>query len=428
MKHIKPIKIPKENNLREKLLRFYTKNKTFVIVASITILILLTVIIGLFVYQKIQSTKTQNESSSSAVVSDSEARNASQSAGPNFPSRTPLTPCFIGGKSVYERDILNNRYGMYMVTDHTNLTLDKQLSEISNLVNGSGGDWGYVLIPFWINYETSFNKNVWQQFFDLTEKYHLIPIIQLQTNQFGKDFLEPRITKTAKFLNSFYWPSSCRLITVFNEMNALEYYPNGIDPEGYAEGLNMIIDIFKKENKNFYMMNGGLNTSARSGPHYLDAEDFMIRMNNKVPGIFEKIDGWANHAYPQPEFSGDYYNPPSWYEKRDQIKSYEWELELLQKHFNITGLSVFITETGWVHKEGNIPKWQYKDSTLTATYFDDAFKNIWGPDDRIKAIIPFIFNHKAWTNFNWMNDDGYCFPQCDVLRNLPKVKGEAELK
>ena len=255
----------------------------------------------------------------------------------------------------------------------------------------------------------------------------MIPIIQLQTNHFEKGYIEERLTKTAKFLDSFYWSTSCRLVTVFNEMNAVEYYPNGIDPEGYAEALQLSIDIFKKENENFYVMNGALNTSARSGPNYLDAEDFMIRMNNKVPGIFEKIDGWAAHAYPQPEFSGDYHNPPYWYEKRDQIKSYEWELELLQQHFNVTGLSVFITETGWAHKEGNAPKWQYKNSSVTAAYLDDAFRNIWGPDDRIKAIIPFIFNHNAWTNFNWMSDDGTCFAQCEVLRNLPKVRGQTEI-
>ena len=428
MEHIKPIKIlEKDNSLKQKLAFFFTKHKVVAIITLIIVLLLLVIIAGWLIFKSVQNLREKNEASSSENIDNSEGKNASQSAGPNFPGRSPLAPCFVDGKSVYERGIPNNRYGLYMVTDHTNLSLEKQLSEISVLVNSNGGDWGYVLIPFWIT-PKAYTENQWQQFFTLAEKYHLIPIIQLQTKKFGKDYMEKRLTDSAKFLNSFYWPSSCRLITVFNEMNALEYYPDGIDPEGYAEALQLAIDIFKKENGNFYMMNGALNTSARTGPRYLDTEDFMISMNNKVPGIFEKIDGWAAHAYPQPEFSGDYYNPPSWYGKRDQIKSYEWELELLQKHFNVTGLSVFITETGWAHKEGNNPKWQYKDSSITASYYDDAFKNIWGPDDRIKAIIPFIFNHNAWTNFNWMNDDGTCFAQCDVLKNLPKVKGEAELK
>lgn len=335
------------------------------------------------------------------------------------------SPCFVDGKSILERDAPNNKYGMFMIADSSNLSLKTQMTEIAKLVNSNGGDWGYVLTHL---YTHNLNKKNWTAFFDLAAENHLIPIIQLQTATIDQNTMYANLQKTATFLNSFDWPSSCRYISVFNETNAKDYWQETLDPEGYAVILNDTINIFKTENENFYMMNGGFNTSCRNGPRYMDAEDYMLRMNQKIPGIFEHLDGWAAHAYPQPEFSGDYYNPPSWYGIRDQIKSYEWELELLQKHFGISDLPVFITETGWVHAEGNAPKWQYKSSSVTATYFDDAFRNIWGPDDRVVAITPFIFNHKGWTNFNWMNDDGYCFPQCDILKNIPKTAGQPILK
>lgn len=89
-----------------------------------------------------------------------------------------------------------------------------------------------------------------------------------------------------------------------------------------------------------------------------DEEEYLLAMNEAVPGIFEKLEGWATHSYPQPEFSGDFYNPPSWYETRDQIENYKWELELLRKHFGVTDLPIFITETGWAHKEGDELKWR----------------------------------------------------------------------
>ena len=146
-------------------------------------------------------------------------------------------------------------------------------------------------------------------------------------------------------------------------------------------------------------------------------------MNAAVPGIFKKIDGWANHAYPQPEFSGDFYNPPSWYGVRDQIENYKWEMGLLSRHFGVSGLPIFITETGWAHSEGSMPKKEYKSSTVTARYFDDAYRNHWLPNNQIVAIMPFVWYKPDAPNFNWKRDDGSFYPQYDVVMSFPKVAG-----
>lgn len=333
-----------------------------------------------------------------------------------------LPPCFQDGQSIYQRKTPNNKFGMYMVVNSATLSMEKQITEIANLINSNGGDWGYVLYSLWIN---NLDEKEWETFFDLVGKNHLIPIIQLYPYQFDEEYLFSQLTKTASFLNSFSWPSSCRIVTVFNETNARDFWGENIDPEGYARVLAKAIEIFKKENENFFILNGGFNSSSRSGPRYLDEEEYLIRMDEAVPSIFEKLDGWASHPYPQPEFSGDFHNPPSWYETRDQISAYEWEFSLLKKYFGVENLPIFLTETGWAHKEGEQPKWQYKKAVLTAQYFDDVLRNIWLPDKRVVAITPFIFNHASFSNFNWMTIEGYCYPQCDVVKKIEKVAGSS---
>jgi len=331
-----------------------------------------------------------------------------------------LPPCFQDGQSLYQRQTPNNKFGMYMVVDSATLSMEKQITEIANLINSNGGDWGYVLYPLWIN---NLEEKEWETFFNLAKENHLIPIIQLHPYQYDQDYLFSQLAKTASFLNSFSWPSSCWIVTVFNETNAKDFWGENIDPEGYARVLAKAMEIFKEENENFFILNSGFNSSSRSGPRYLDEEEYLIRMDEAVPGIFEKLDGWASHPYPQPEFSGDFHNPPSWYETRDQISAYKWEMDLLKNYFGVENLPVFLTETGWAHKEGEQPKWQYKSAAITAQYFDDVFQNVWLPDKRVVAIIPFIFNHASFSNFNWMTIEGYCYPQCDVVKKIEKVAG-----
>ena len=57
-------------------------------------------------------------------------------------------------------------------------------------------------------------------------------------------------------------------------------------------------------NDDFLMLNGALNVSAATNNESLDAFEYMRRMDVAVPGIFSKLDAWASHSYPQPNFSG----------------------------------------------------------------------------------------------------------------------------
>jgi len=334
-----------------------------------------------------------------------------------------LKPCFQDGKSMIARGAPNNKFGMYMVIDASTLPVETQMHDISKLVNSNGGDWGYVLTQMYLQ---DLNQSRWEKFFALASEYHLTPIIQLMTNTFDYGVMETQLKENALFLNSINWPTSCRYVSVFNEVNAKEYWGDKIDPEGYALMLGKTIDIYKNENVDFFILNGSFNSSARTSAWYLDEEEYLKRMENAQPGIFKRIDGWASHPYPQPGFSGDYYNPPSWYGVRDQIKNYTWEAELLQIYADVSGLPVFFTETGWAHQEGNNPQPEYKSSIVTAKYFDDAYRNIWLPDPNVKAIIPFIYYLPGWDNFNWLSIEGKCYQQCNVVTAIPKTIGVPE--
>jgi hypothetical protein len=91
--------------------------------------------------------------------------------------------------------------------------------------------------------------------------------------------------------------------------------------------------------------------------------------------------------------------------------------------YGVSGLPIFITETGWAHKEGNQPKKEYKPASVTAGYFDDAYKNHWLPANQIVAILPFIWKMAGAPNFEWVKPDGSYYPQYDVVKNIRKIAG-----
>jgi len=312
----------------------------------------------------------------------------------------------------------NNKFGMYINAD------PKQIAEVASLINSNGGAWGWVLVPMDVRQR---DHNLWQNIFNACRTHRVKPVIQLFNNN-TCDVNEMDFPGLAEFLNELSWPTKHLYISVFNEVNAVYYWCGRKAPEEYAAVLNTAIDAFKSVNPNFFIMPAGFNSSARSGPRYLDEEDYLLRMNAAVPGIFKKIDGWATHAYPQPEFSGDFYNPPSWYGVRDQIENYKWEMGLLQKHFGVSGLPIFITETGWAHREGNSPMTplqtaNYKPASVTAHYFDDAYRNHWLPNNQIVAIMPFVWYKSDALHFNWKKEDGTFYPQYDIVTRFPKVAG-----
>src|SRR4051812_30691887 len=96
----------------------------------------------------------------------------------------------------------NNKIGIHIL-------FPSELSDAKELINSSGGDWGYVTIPIQAG-----DKDIekWQTFMYQAKEMHLIPILRLATQ--GDYFVKSTwriptdddVLDFANFLNSLYWP------------------------------------------------------------------------------------------------------------------------------------------------------------------------------------------------------------------------------
>ena len=305
----------------------------------------------------------------------------------------------------------NNKFGLYVYAEN------KDYIELAqNLVNSNGGEWGYVLIPYNVK-DRDYSK--WSRVFSQVISKQLIPIIQLW--DVDLDDYKKQTEDAAEFLNDFVWPIKYRYISVYNEPNDSKFWYDNADPKEYAKVLDNTISIFKKVNEDYFMMNGALNISAPSDDVHYDAFEFMRLMNEEVPGIFDRLDGWASHPYPQPNFSGSPYVSGRW-----SIKGYESELNYLKDYLDAKkDLPVFITETGWAHAEGENYNPSYLSAETVASYYEYAYKEVWLKDDRVRAVTPFtIWYNPPFDHFSWINQDKVPFKQFDVVKSMDKVKGE----
>lgn len=305
----------------------------------------------------------------------------------------------------------NNKYGLYIYAERQDF-----FEMADELVNSNGGEWGYVLIPFNVKDR---NRGRWQRVFNDLSKHKLIPVIQLW--DVDPDNYKSQTEKAAKFLDSFDWPIKYLYISVYNEPNDRRFWYDKVDPEGYAKILDFTIDTFKRENPNFIMMNGAFNVSAANNKVSMDAFLYMTLMNKAVPGIFNKLDAWASHSYPQPNFSGSPYATGRW-----SIRAYEDELKFL-KNLGVTkNLPVFITETGWAHSEGKSYDRSFLNQYKVAENYKIAFQEVWNKDPRVRAVMPFTIKYNPpFDHFSWIKDnykDKY--PQFDTIKSLPKVAGK----
>lgn len=305
----------------------------------------------------------------------------------------------------------NNKVGLYIYAEN------KDYFEFAQtLVNSKGGDWGYVLIPYNVK-DQDYDK--WDRVFSQLRNKHLIPIIQLWdvTPEKYKDQTE----KAASFLNQFVWPVKHRYISAYNEMNDAKFWYGRVDAAEYARILDYTIDTFKSTNSDYFILNGAFNVSASNTSTTLDAFYYMFQMDQEIPGIFSKLDGWASHSYPQPEFSGSPYAEGRW-----SIRAYEKELDYLRTGLKVSKeLPVFITETGWAHAEGERYSSAYLPASKVAEYIKIAFEQIWMKDDRIRAVTPFTVRYNPpYDHFSWINKDGVPYQQYETLKSIKKVEGD----
>lgn len=310
----------------------------------------------------------------------------------------------------------NNKFGIHIIS----ATPDES-SPAASLVN-TNGDWGYI--TFLIESKDR-NHDKWQTFFNDLRRRHLIPIVRLATKPLNAHWERPYEGEEeawASFLDRLNWPTKNRYIVIYNEPNHGKEWGNSVDPASYAKVLNKTIDALKKKSADFFVMNAGFDASApHQPPNYFDEVSFLTEMDKAVPGIFEKLDGWVSHSYPNPEFVGSPYGVG-----RGTIRTWFWELQQLRNLGVSKNLPVFITETGWKHAEGINYNPNFPTEDTLANYYKNAFENAWAAQ-RIVAVTPFLLNYQESPfdhfSFKKVNSDSfYAFYQ--TIKDLPKTKGQ----
>ncbi len=323
----------------------------------------------------------------------------------------------------------NNKFGIHII----GASVD-EASPAATLVNSSGGDWGYITV---LVESKNRSQDTWQKFFDDLRRRHLIPIVRLATEPEGNNWKVPYEGEEqawADFLDNLIWPTKNRYVVIYNEPNHGQEWAGKVDAKSYAQVLDKTITALKNKrsltssqgsedkNSDFFVLNAGFDASTpQKPPNYQDEVSFLMEMEEEVPGIFNKLDGWVSHSYPNPNFSG---SPEA--TGRGTVRTYQWEMQTLKKIGLTKNLPVFITETGWKHAEGETPeKWLLSTDTLSS-YFSEAFQNAWN-NNQIVAVTPFLLNYQEdlFEHFSFRKPESKEFyPQYQTILNLPKISGK----
>jgi hypothetical protein len=159
---------------------------------------------------------------------------------------------------------------------------------------------------------------------------------------------------------------------------------------------------------------GGLDNAAPNDGKYLSDFEYLERMYSHNSDVFNKMDGFASHSYPNPGFTA----APS--TSRMSVATYRYEYDYINARTNSKKLA-FITETGW-------------DSSIlgqakVASYWKETYKDIWKTDsDKIVAITPFLLTAVGgpFDKFSFIKN-GQATESYKTVKEMDKVKGEPVL-
>lgn len=303
--------------------------------------------------------------------------------------------------------VSNNKFGVHIASP----TFD-EASSAAQLVNSNGGDWGYVTVVIQAN-DRDFGK--WQTFFDNLRKLHLVPIVRIAgvpVKDYWEKPEENDAQKWADFLDKLNWPTKNRYVVIYNEPNHAREWGNIVDPVSYAQILDKTISQLKEKSSDFFVLNAGLDASApHKPPNFYDEVRFLFEMQNTVPGIFEKLDGWVSHSYPNPDFVG---LPTDF--GRGTVRTFIWEQAILKNLGVQKSLPIFITETGWKHSEGLDFKSFLPSPETVGQYLKTAYNIAW-TNPQIVAVTPFILSYQGepFDHFSFKKLDGKKQTQEQVL-------------
>lgn len=299
------------------------------------------------------------------------------------------------------------------------LSQTSDLSNASKIINSSNGDWGWATI---VIRQDILNHQQWQDFFDQCRILHIIPIVRLSTimeNNYWKTPEYSDIDSLANFLNSLNWPTLDQHIILFNEINHAQEWGGQINIHDYTDKSIYAIQKFKKLNPHFKILSSGLDLAAPDKlPEYISAPSTYQQIYQYNPQYFELIDGIASHSYPNHGYIG---KPNE--TGQHSIQGYLWEINFIKNLGISKTYPIFITETGWPHREGESDDNSFYTSKTSAEFLIAAYQQ-WQNDPQIEAVTPFIYNFPfaPFDHFSWIDKSGQIYPQYQQIIDFPKNK------
>ena len=293
-----------------------------------------------------------------------------------------------------------------------------QVSMAAELVNSQGGDWGRVTI---VIRDDQLNYQQWQTFFNQCRRKHLVPLVRLAThfNSQKGAWEKPSLLtlkKQATFLSQLNWPTKTKYIIVFNEPNHGKEWGGEVNPQEYGEIFLAASKIFKQKDKNFFLLFAGADQVAPHRPPSYSSPQKFYRQALANPEVLASIEGLASHSYPNHGFAGKP-SDKGW----GTIVGYREEIKLLKRLGLKKEIPVFITETGWPHREGEKEQRSFYPAQRLNNFFEQAF-NIWNTDKKIYSFTPFIlyFPHGKFSNFSWVDAEKTPYSFYKITQQIPK--------
>jgi len=310
----------------------------------------------------------------------------------------------------------NNRFGIHIINEG-------DIEAAANLVNSSGGNWGYVTL---VIQDNDLNQEKWQAIFDTLRRYQLIPLVRLATHP-EKDFwVKPTpgdVARWADFLSSLNWVVKNRYIILFNEPNHAKEWGGEIKPEEYVAIVKQFTQELKSASSDFFILPAGFDAAAPNSESTMALTTYLNWMYRHDSQVFSYFDGWTSHSYPNPNFSG---SPTD--TGLGSINSFQAELEILSSFGAFQNLPVFITETGWTHNQGQVLGSKTNSPETVAQFFQTAFTQIWNQPNLV-AVTPFVLNYPQapFENFSWKKpDNGEFYRQYQTVKALAKTSGQPQ--
>ncbi len=272
--------------------------------------------------------------------------------------------------------------------------------------------WYYVTVPLTLN--DLKKKDEWQAFMQYSKDHKLIPIVRLTTrfeNGAWKVPTKKDVADLITFLSDLQWPTEERYIIAFNEVNHAKEWGNTINPAEYAEVLHFTSNWAKSEDKNYQVLPAAMDLAAPNGSVTKEAFTYLEEMRQADVQIFDYIDYWNSHSYPNPGFSG-----AATQTGQKSISGFVNELAYLKEK---TGheYRTFITETGWAENASTL-------RNLNG-YYQYAAQHVWS-DPRVIAVTPFVLQGDPgpFSAFTFINRKGQPTQQYQAYQNAIRLLAE----